>query len=104
MNERVHTVIIGGGQAGLAMSYYLTQQGQEHIILEQAARVAHVWCDERWDSFTLVSPNWSIRMPGAEYQGEAPDGFLHREEIVSILNNTCSVSGCQFATMHESRR
>ena len=55
--EHVTTVIVGGGQAGLATSYHLTQQGREHIVLEQAATPAHVWRDERWDSFTLVTPN-----------------------------------------------
>src|SRR5829696_5971267 len=60
--ERIDTVIVGGGQAGLATSYYLTQQGREHVVLEQAARAANVWRNERWDSFTLVTPNWTLKM------------------------------------------
>src|SRR5918998_60087 len=71
---RIDTVIVGGGQAGLATSYYLTQQGREHIVLEQAARAANVWRNERWDSFTLVTPNWTLKMPGAEYDGADRDG------------------------------
>lgn len=51
-------MVIGGGQAGLAISYYLTQQGRTHVVLEQAAQVAHAWRHRRWDSFTLVIPNW----------------------------------------------
>jgi putative flavoprotein involved in K+ transport len=83
--ERVTTVIVGGGQAGLAISYYLTQQGREHIVLEQAASPAHVWHDERWDSFTLVTPNWALRMPGAAYNGADPDGFLPRDDVVDYF-------------------
>ena len=79
--ERIETVIVGGGQAGLATSYYLTQQGREHVVLEQAAQAAPVWRNERWDSFTLVTPNWTLRMPGAEYDGPDPGGFMPRDEV-----------------------
>lgn len=81
--ERIDTVIVGGGQAGLATSYYLTQQGHEHVVLEQAAHAAPVWRDQRWDSFTLVTPNWATRMPGAEYAGPDPGGFMPRDEVVA---------------------
>ena len=83
--ERIDTVIVGGGQAGLATSYYLTQQGREHIVLEQAARAAPVWRNERWDSFTLVTPNWTLKMPGAEYDGADRDGFMPRDEVVAYF-------------------
>lgn len=83
VTEKIETIIIGGGQAGLATSYYLTQRGREHIVLEQAAQAGNVWRNQRWDSFTLVTPNWSFRLPGAEYEGTAPDGFLPRTEVVS---------------------
>ena len=83
--EHIETVIVGAGQAGLATSYYLTQHGREHVVLERAARAAHVWRDERWDSFTLVTPNWSFRMPGAAYAGPDPDGFMRRDEVVAFF-------------------
>src|SRR5215204_2595976 len=83
--ERIDTVIVGGGQAGLATSYYLTQQGREHVVLEQAARAANVWRNERWDSFTLVTPNWTMKMPGAEYDGANRDGFMPRDEVVAYF-------------------
>jgi len=83
MVEKIETVIIGGGQAGLATSFYLSQQGREHIILEQAAQAGEVWRNHRWDSFTLLTPNWSFRLPGAEYQDADPNGFMARDEIVS---------------------
>ncbi len=83
MSEIIETIIIGGGQAGLATSYYLKQHGCEHVVLEQAAQAGNAWRNDRWDSFTLLTPNWSFRLPGAEYQGEGRDGFMAREEIVA---------------------
>jgi putative flavoprotein involved in K+ transport len=84
MTEQVETVIIGGGQAGLALSYYLTRQGRTHLVLEQG-RVGETWRSGRWDSFTLNTPNWMTRLPGFPYQGDDPDGFLPREDIVAYL-------------------
>jgi putative flavoprotein involved in K+ transport len=81
---RIETVIIGGGQAGLATSYWLKQHGYEHIVLEKASQPGHAW-RQRWDSFTLVTPNWMVRLPGAEYSGHAPDGFMPRDEVVSTF-------------------
>lgn len=85
--HRVETVIIGGGQAGLAMSYWLTQRGRSHLVLERSAHVGYAWRYCRWDSFTLVTPNWSIRLPGGEYQGEHPDGFMSRDAVVTHLQS-----------------
>ena len=84
MTEQVEVVIIGGGQAGLALSYYLTQQGRTHLVLEQG-QVGETWRSGRWDSFTLNTPNWMTQLPGFAYQGDDPDGFLPREEIVDYL-------------------
>ena len=84
MTEQVNTIIVGGGQGGLSTSYYLTQQGRDHIILEQADHVAESWRN-RWDSFTLITPNWMTRLPGAEYQGDDPDGFSDRDEVVTYF-------------------
>lgn len=83
--ERFETVIVGGGQAGLATSYCLAQQGREHVVLEQAACAAPVWRNERWDSFTLVTPNWAVQMPGAEYDGPDRDGFMPRDAVVAYF-------------------
>lgn len=84
MIEQIDTVIVGGGQGGLSTSYYLVQQGREHVILEQADEAAKAW-RERWDSFTLITPNWTIRLPGAEYRGDAPDSFTARDEVVAYF-------------------
>jgi putative flavoprotein involved in K+ transport len=83
--ERIETVIVGGGQAGLSTSYYLKQQGQEHVVLERAAQAGNAWRNERWDSFTLVTPNWTMRLPGAEYDGPDRDGFMPKKQIVEYF-------------------
>ena len=85
MIRQIETIIIGGGQAGLATSYQLMQRGREHIVLEQAAQAGNAWRNGRWDSFTLLTPNWSIRIPGAEYMGDAPDVFMERNELVNYF-------------------
>ena len=85
MRTHVNTLIIGGGQAGLSVSYFLTQQGREHLVLEQSSRPAEAWRNHRWDSFTLNTPNWQTRLPGAEYSGADPDGFMSRDEVVVHL-------------------
>jgi putative flavoprotein involved in K+ transport len=76
-------VVIGGGQAGLATSHELTLAGVEHVVLERA-RVGASWRG-RWDSFCLVTPNWTVQLPGGAYDGDDPDGYLPRDEIVAFL-------------------
>ena len=87
MSQRINTVIVGGGQAGLAISYYLKQEGREHVVLERASAVANAWRNERWDSFTLVTPNFQVRMPGAEYDGNDPNGFMSRAEVLKYFDD-----------------
>ncbi len=81
---RINTIIGGGGQAGLATSYWLKQNGREHLVLERADRPGHAW-RQRWDSFTLATPNWTVRLPGAEYSGPDRDGFMPRDEVVATF-------------------
>lgn len=81
--ENIDVVVIGGGQAGLATSYHLQDAGIEHIVLERD-RIAQAWRD-RWDSFTLVLPNWTLRLPGHHYDGDDPDGYMPRDSIISYL-------------------
>ena len=76
-------VVIGGGQAGLAVSHELLALGIEHVVLERN-RVAETW-RRRWDSFCLVTPNWTLDLPGAPYAGDDRDGFALRDEIVDYL-------------------
>ncbi|MCB0236161.1 MAG: FAD-dependent oxidoreductase [Anaerolineae bacterium] len=88
----IHTIIIGGGQAGLITSYWLTQHGREHLVLEKADRPASAW-SQRWDSFTLVTPNWAFLPSGAEYAGDSPDGFMPRDEIVATFDRYTATHG-----------
>lgn len=80
----IPVVIIGGGQAGLSVSWYLGRAGIEHTVLE-AATAVHAWADTRWDNFTLVTPNWHCRLPGYSYTGTDPDGFMTRDQVVDWL-------------------
>jgi putative flavoprotein involved in K+ transport len=80
----IPVAIIGGGQAGLSVSWYLGRMGVEHVVLEAQTPV-HAWADTRWDNFTLVTPNWHCRLPGYAYAGPDPDGFMTRDEVVDWL-------------------
>jgi putative flavoprotein involved in K+ transport len=91
MTDRIGTVVVGGGQAGLAVSRELTQAGVEHVVLEKH-RVAETWRG-RWDSFCLVTPNWSVRLPGQPYDGADPDGFMLRDELVAYFESYASGFG-----------
>jgi putative flavoprotein involved in K+ transport len=66
-------VVIGAGSAGLAVSHELLALGVDHVVLERV-RVGESW-RRRWDSFCLVTPNWTLRLPGAHYAGDDPEGF-----------------------------
>jgi putative flavoprotein involved in K+ transport len=80
MPEWIGTVVVGGGQAGLSVSRELAQHGVEHAVLERG-RVGQAWRGG-WDSFCLVTPNRSVQLPGHPYDGEDPDGFMPRDEVV----------------------
>ena len=77
-------VVVGGGQAGLAMSWHLRRRDVEHLVLERHT-VGHEWRTRRWDSFCLVTPNWQCQLPGFPYAGPDPDGFMLRDEVVRYL-------------------
>ncbi|MGC1308551.1 MAG: MSMEG_0569 family flavin-dependent oxidoreductase [Phormidesmis sp.] len=86
MKAHFPVVIVGGGQAGLSVSYCLKQRGIEHIIFEKNA-IAHAWQSKRWDSFCLVTPNWQCTLPGYPYAGEDPHGFMPRDQIVQYVRD-----------------
>jgi putative flavoprotein involved in K+ transport len=81
--ETTGVAVIGAGQAGLATSYWLANSGIDHVLLERD-RPGDSWRD-RWDSFCLVTPNWTMNLPGFPYQGDDPDGFIARDEIVNYV-------------------
>ena len=78
---RVEVAVIGAGQAGLTMSWHLQQAGRDHVLLERRSTLGGGWQD-RWDAFRLVSPNWTASFPGAPYDGDDPDGFMPRDELI----------------------
>jgi putative flavoprotein involved in K+ transport len=83
MGEKVEVIVVGGGQAGLAVSHELSALGVGHLVLERG-RVGQTWRD-RWDSFCLVTPNSTVQLPGGGYAGDDPDGYMPRDEIVRHL-------------------
>jgi putative flavoprotein involved in K+ transport len=81
-------IVVGGGQAGLSASYYLQQQGVDHLVLEKHS-VTHTWRNQRWDAFSLVTPNWQCALPGYRYSeehgGKDPHGFMKKDQINDYL-------------------
>lgn len=84
MGETLPVVVIGAGQAGLAVSYLLARAGVPHTVLERGA-IGESWRSQRWDSFCLNTPNWANSLPGLEFNADAPDAFEHRDVLVSYL-------------------
>ena len=84
MQEDHDIVVIGGGQAGLAISAVLHQRAREHVVLERG-QVGGRWRTERWNSLRFQFPNWSLELPGYAYSGDDPDGFAHWRDIVSLI-------------------
>lgn len=85
MTNYAETIIVGAGQAGLSASYFLSQGHRDHILFERASQPGEAWRN-RWDSFTFVTTNALIRLPGGEYQGNEPEGFMPRASIIEYFN------------------
>jgi len=83
--NRIPTVVIGAGRAGLAVSHLLTERGVDHVVLERG-EVANTWRRERWNSLRLLTPNWQARLPGLLYDGDDPDGFMSISEVVDFID------------------
>jgi putative flavoprotein involved in K+ transport len=75
------TIIIGAGQAGLAVSWHLRERGLDHVVVDRG-RIGERWRTERWDSLRTLTPNWMSRLPGARYTGPDPDGFMTMPELI----------------------
>ncbi len=82
--QRVETLIVGAGQTGLAMSRCLSERSIDHVLIERG-EVANSWRSERWDSLRLLTPNWLSRLPGSQYEGDDPDGYMTMPEIVDYI-------------------
>ena len=85
MVEHYSVIIVGGGQAGLSLSYYLQQYAIDHLVLEKHT-LTHTWRHLRWDTFCLVTPNWQCTLPGYPYVGNDPNGFMKKDEIIDYLD------------------
>jgi putative flavoprotein involved in K+ transport len=83
--EQVQTLIIGGGQAGLAMSHRLKQRGLAHLVLERQ-RIAERWRSERWDGLRFQFPNWAVRLPDFPFPHTDPDGFATSGDILDFIS------------------
>jgi putative flavoprotein involved in K+ transport len=79
-------IIVGGGQAGLSISYCLKERGIDHLVFEKH-QIAHAWRNQRWDSFCLVTPNWQCQLPGYPYPHDDPHGFMQRDDIVRYVES-----------------
>jgi putative flavoprotein involved in K+ transport len=82
--HRIDALVIGGGQAGLAMSRCLSDLGLDHVVLERG-RIGERWRTERWDSLRLLTPNWQSRLPGFRYLGPDPHGYMTAAEVVGYF-------------------
>ncbi|MBR0758376.1 NAD(P)-binding domain-containing protein [Bradyrhizobium jicamae] len=84
--ERIHTLVIGGGQAGLTMSHRLKQRGIDHLVLERH-RIAERWRSERWDGLMFQFPNWSVRLPEFPFPHHDPDAFSDTADIIKFIED-----------------
>jgi putative flavoprotein involved in K+ transport len=89
---RIDTVVVGAGQCGLAASRLLSDARREHVVLERRETLGGGWQD-RWDSFRLVTPNWTSALPGYPYDGDDPDGYMPRDEIAGRIARYADVVG-----------
>ncbi len=85
VSPHVPVLIVGAGQAGMSLSVYLQQRGIGHLLLEKHTPM-HAWHHQRWDNFCLVTPNWQCKLPGHEYTGQDPHGFMKKKEIIAWLD------------------
>jgi putative flavoprotein involved in K+ transport len=86
MKQHYPVIIVGGGQAGLSISYCLKERSIDHIVFEKH-KIGYAWRSKRWDSFCLVTPNWQCSLPGYQYPGNDPHGFMQQDKIVSYIQD-----------------
>src|SRR6266699_863759 len=82
--QEIEVLVVGAGQAGIAMSEHLGVQGIPHVVLERG-RIAERWRSQRWDSLVANGPAWHDRFPGMEFAGIGPDGFASKDEVADYF-------------------
>lgn len=87
--KTLDAVIVGAGQAGLGVSYFLQKDRRDHVVFEQG-RIGESWLSQRWDSFKLNTPNSMNVLPGLPYEGPEPDGFWARDELIRYFQRYVS--------------
>src|SRR3984957_18575881 len=83
-SQEIEVLVVGAGQAGVAMSEHLNGHGVPHLVVERH-RIAERWRSERWDSLVANGPAWHDRFPGLEFAGLDPDGFASKEQVADYF-------------------
>ena len=103
MGPILDTLVVGAGQAGLATSYWLSQTGVEHQLLERRPALGGAWQD-RWDAFVLNTPNFSLTLPGGSYDGPVPEAFMPRADVVDYMRHYAETIGAPVRTATDVTR
>src|SRR5581483_9765001 len=90
-------VVVGAGHAGLAMSRRLTERSIDHVVLERG-EVANSWRTERWPTLRLLTPNWQTRLPGYDYRGPEPDGYMRAGDVADVIGAYAAAAGAPVQT------
>lgn len=93
----IDTVVVGGGQAGIALSEHLSDAGVPHLVLERG-RIAERWRSWRWDSLVTNGPAWHDRFPGLEFDGVGPDAFVPKEQVADYFESYAQKIGAPIHT------
>jgi putative flavoprotein involved in K+ transport len=93
----VTTVVIGAGHSGLAASRFLSERAIDHVVLERG-EIANSWRRERWDSLRLLTPNRQSRLPGFQYDGGDPDGFMTVREVIDFISRFATAAAAPVRT------
>jgi len=89
--------VVGAGHAGLAMSRRLTERSIDHVVLERG-EVANSWRTQRWPTLRLLTPNWQTRLPGHDYAGDDPDGYMPVTDVVATITRYARLVGAPVHT------
>jgi putative flavoprotein involved in K+ transport len=98
--RNIDVAVIGAGHAGLAFSYCLAESAIDHVVLERG-EIANSWRHERWDSLTLLTPNWQCKVPGLQYSGDDPDGFMPVPQLIDFIDEYAAATSAPVETNTE---